>query len=287
MWYNVNMKSWLKNSCVVITGASSGIGKELCKILINKYDCEVIGVSRNEENLLKVKNEIEQDCKKGEKFFVFAKDVSKKQSWKDIFKFAQNKKANLVINNAGTMLPFCNASKITEEQLERVFKTNFYSIYYSFVVFNDYFKQMKKDCGFVNITSSSSNFLIPGQSIYSASKSAATKLSLVASSEVKNKYFIGTYLPGLTNTNIFYSLDNSEEILKGNKIKKICNKLGTSPQKVAEKIVKLTSKKKRYKLLGKDSKMLKLLHFALKERSSDFILKIFKNSKEETFKQMF
>ena len=281
------MKDWLKNSCVVVTGASSGIGKELCKILINKYNCNVIGVSRTEENLKQVKNEIETEFKRGKNFFVLAKDISKKQSWQEILEFAKNKKVNLVINNAGTMLPFIKSSYITEEQVERIFKTNFYSIYYCVSVFSDYFEKMKEDCGIVNITSSSSCFLIPGQSVYSASKSAATKFSLIASSEVKNKYFIGTYLPGLTNTNIFNSKDNAEEILKGNKIKELCKRLGSEPNKVAEKILKLTNKKKRYKLLGKDSKMLKVLQSLLKEKSSEFILNIFKKSNEESFKEIF
>ena len=55
----------------------------------------------------------------------------------------------------------------------------------------------------------------------------------------------------------------------------ICRKKGVQTKKVAEKIINLTSKKKRYKLLGKDSKMLKLLQSVLKEKSGDFILKIF------------
>ena len=38
--------------------------------------------------------------------------------------------------------------------------------------------------------------------------------------------------------------------------------------------------------MGRDSKALKLLNAFLKEKSSDFILKIFKKSKYDTFKEL-
>ena len=47
---------WLKNKKVVLTGASSGIGKEITKILIEKYDCFVLGIGQNEQNMIELKN---------------------------------------------------------------------------------------------------------------------------------------------------------------------------------------------------------------------------------------
>lgn len=279
------MKINLQNSCVLVTGASSGIGKELTKILVSKYNCLVIGVSRHEEGLIILKNEIEKEYKKGNNFLYLTLDVGKSESWKRIYDFCKNKKVKIIFNNAGIMPPFLKLTNILEEDLEKIFKTNFYSIFYCFKYFNKYFESLKEDCGIVNITSSSSEFLIPGQSVYSASKSAATKLSLITASEVKNKYFVGTYLPGFTNTNIFYSKNFSMPIFD-NKIQNVITKLGATANKVANKIVKLTINKKRYKLMGKDSKVLKLLQAFCKNKSSDFILKIFKKSKYESFKNL-
>ena len=39
------------NNNVVVTGASSGIGKEICKLLAVKYNCKVLGVARTESKL--------------------------------------------------------------------------------------------------------------------------------------------------------------------------------------------------------------------------------------------
>ena len=286
VWYNNGMKNWIENTCVVVTGASSGIGRELSKLLISKYNCKVIGVARNEQNLNNFKAEIEKEFNKGNQFLTLSKDVSKKEDWQDIYNFATEQNVNIVINNAGTMLPFLKASNTTEEDVERVFKTNFYSIYYCFKFFNNYFEN-QKNCGIINITSSSSAFLIPGESVYSASKSAATKLSLITASEVKKKYFVGTYLPGFTDTNIFYSSDNSQNVFNKQKMQKILKRLSAAPQKVAKKILKFAKRKKRYKTIGKDSAALKLLNFFCRSKSSDVILSVFKASKNETFKDLF
>ena len=280
------MKINLKNCCAVVTGASSGIGKELTKILISKYNCLVIGVARNGENLTKLQEELEQNYKKGKNFLPLSLDVSKKESWNIIFEKAKENEVKIIFNNAGTMLPFTKTSDVTEEEIDRVFKTNFYSIYYCFKVFNNYLENLGGDCGIVNITSSSSSFLIPGQSIYSASKSAATKLSLITASEVKHKYFVGTYLPGLTNTNIFKANDNLTPVVTKD-LEPIINKLSSSAHKTASKIIKFTIGKKRFKIMGKDSVALKILKAFYKEKSSDFILNVFKKSKYETFKNIF
>ena len=49
------MRKWLQNEHVVLTGASGGIGRELCKILVEAYGAKVIGVGRNEEKMQKFK----------------------------------------------------------------------------------------------------------------------------------------------------------------------------------------------------------------------------------------
>ena len=38
------MANWIQNKYVVLSGASGGIGRELCKILVAKYGAKVIGI---------------------------------------------------------------------------------------------------------------------------------------------------------------------------------------------------------------------------------------------------
>ena len=115
------MKSWLNNKVIIVTGASSGIGRELSKILINKYNAFVIGVARREEKLKELKSSLENQ----DKFEYIVADVSIQEEWQKIYNFAKDKNVSILINNAGTMHPFMPANKIDNEMLERIFKTNF------------------------------------------------------------------------------------------------------------------------------------------------------------------
>ena len=49
------MKYDLNNKTVVITGASSGIGKEMAERLIKNYNCRVYAIARREEILEEIK----------------------------------------------------------------------------------------------------------------------------------------------------------------------------------------------------------------------------------------
>ena len=177
------MKSWLENSSVVITGASSGIGKELAKLLIKKYSCFVLGVGRSEEKLKTFKKELGEHV---DKFDYIVKDVSKFESWADIFEKAKLNDCSILINNAGIMHPFMRADKIDIETTDKIFKTNFFASVYGYNAFCAYFRD-KKDCAIINITSASALCAIPGESIYSASKSAITTFSKIISSEEHKK----------------------------------------------------------------------------------------------------
>lgn len=296
-WYNKSMKNWLKNSRIVITGASSGIGKELTKILIKKYNCFVLGVARNKERLEQVKdclqvikestedsNVVVEDYSAN--FDYVVADVSKKEDWAVILEKAKQINCNILINNAGTMLPFLKAENISNEEIEKIFDTNFYSIVNGSKLFCEYFKTKNEKCGIVNITSVAAVCSMPGQSAYSASKSAATSYSKIMSSELKGKVFVGTYLPGFTKTNLFKTADNSSPIFD-EKLLKLLDIISMPAEKLANKIVKKISKKKRYKVFGLDSKLYRFLNFIAPSKSTDLYLKIFKKTKNQSFKNLF
>lgn len=89
-----------KNQTVLITGATSGIGRELAEIFA-MYHFNLVAVSRNENNLKALKEQLEG--KYGIEVYLLAKDLSAPNAAKEIYD--QIQKAGIVIsqlvNNAG------------------------------------------------------------------------------------------------------------------------------------------------------------------------------------------
>ena len=168
--------------------------------------------------------------------------------------------------------------------IERIFNVNFFSCVNAFNSFKDYFS-LKGNCAIINISSLSAVCSIPGQSIYSASKSALTSYSKIITAENKDKIFIATYLPGFTRTNLFNSKDNEISIFDKKSLR-IINKIGSSPEKVAKKIAKSIKNKRKYKVFGLDSFLLKKLSKVMPIKSSEMVLKIFKIANFECFKDI-
>ena len=77
---------YLYGKTILLTGASSGIGREMTKQLVKTYGASVIGIGRNEEKLKSLKTEL------GDKFNYYAMDVSVKENWLDFANKLKNLK---------------------------------------------------------------------------------------------------------------------------------------------------------------------------------------------------
>ena len=87
----------------LVTGASSGIGRDMSRYLF-KLGYDLILVARNEEGLNNLKQELENDESEKElskKILVIPEDLSNKQNCFDLYEKTKNIDIDLLVNNAG------------------------------------------------------------------------------------------------------------------------------------------------------------------------------------------
>lgn len=259
---------YLYRKTVIVTGASQGIGYELSKQLIQKYDCKVIAVARNLEKLNNAKTTL------GENYYVFSCDVSKIDDWQKLANFIKESDLNpqILINNAGMMLPFTKAKDCSLGDYERIFKTNFISLLYSLKTVVPLLSDEK---GLVNISSSSSLCPVIGQSGYCATKSAVKSFTEVLQTE--SDFYVSLIMPGFCRTNIMSSLLSSE------KEKKLIDKISMPADKCAKKILNAVNKKRRRKIIGIDAKLMHIMYRLFPCSAGKIIAKVLKKSRLELF----
>ena len=272
-------KNYLYNKTVIITGASGGLGFAISKLLIEKYDCKIIGIARNEQKII---NSMASLGDKKDNFSYYLFDVSKRENWQN---FAQkllesNIKIDLLINNAGFMLPFEKLEYVTDNQIDSIVQTNFMSNVYSIQELLPLLKQSHSP-SIVNICSSAGLLAIVGQSMYSATKHAIHGLTECLIQEYKGKIYIGGIYPGFIKTDILSGITLDE------KSKRLINKFMMPLDKASKKIVKAIAKKKKKYVLGFDGKFMGCFGRFFPKTATSIITKVLKSSKLEMFANTF
>ncbi len=238
---------WYDNKTVILTGASSGIGKDIAEMLIKEHGCKVIGIARNEERLLNLKNSLgsKSDC-----FTYYTFDVSVKENWE---KFAEtvkeeNLKPDILINNAGILPKFDRFLNYTVDELDKAMHINFYSCLYSMNCLMPVILE-SDSAAIVNIASSAALCSLAGTSVYSASKAALKSLTDAVREEYRKECYIGLVCPGFTKTNIFRNQGAPVE----SKAQKAMDFISTDCEKMCKHILKGMKNKREDMVFGIDA----------------------------------
>ncbi|MBD1174232.1 SDR family NAD(P)-dependent oxidoreductase [Pelagibacterales bacterium SAG-MED01] len=159
----------MNKKTIWITGGSTGIGKALAIKFANKG--WNVAISARRENLLK---EISNN---NENIEGFPLDVTDKLKCKEVFEQIRNKFQNVDICffSTGTWNPK-KEKDIDVEQIEDVFKVNFFGTLNSIKAVEEYFKNKKE--GIITIVSSIAGYRgLPNSTGYGPSKSALNNLA--------------------------------------------------------------------------------------------------------------
>ncbi len=276
------MKScWFDNKTVILTGASSGIGKDITIRLIKEHNCKVIGIARNEERLLNLKNSLGNQSGY---FTYYTFDVSVKENWE---KFAitikeDNLNPDILINNAGILPKFDRFLNYTPEELDKAMHINFYSCLYSMNCLMPIILE-SNSAAVINIASSAALCSLAGTSVYSASKAALKSLTDAVREEYRKECYIGLVCPGFTKTNIFCNQGTTVE----SKAQKAMDFISTDCEKMCDYILKGIKNKREDMVFGVDAHLMSVGNKLLGTACSHASSAVMKVSGLDLFKKVF
>lgn len=179
----------------LVTGASSGIGRDIAKVLSNMgYD--IIAVARDEAKLNELKKELVTKVK------IIPMDLENSESCKKLYETVKNEGINVLINNAG----FGEFGEFNNTNLNKelsMINTNITAVHILTKLFLQ--DMVKKDKGYILNVASIAGFM-PGplMSTYYSTKAYIVRLSESIYTELKkNKsdVHISVLCPGPVATN--------------------------------------------------------------------------------------
>jgi short-subunit dehydrogenase len=272
-------RNYLYQKTVIITGASGGLGFGIAKKLIEYYDCKIIGIARNEKKLIAA---IETLGDKKSNFTYRIFDVSVKENWQNFANDLANSGivVDVLINNAGFMLPFAKYEKYSYEEIDEIINTNLKSCLYSIKELMPILNKSKTP-SIVNIASAAGLCSVVGESMYSATKFAVHGFTQALRQEYKGKMYIGGVYPGFIKTDILQRMDIND------KNNRLISKMMKPLHKAVNIIVKGIAKKKGRIVLGFDGRSMDFFGRRMPKATPSIITAVLKKSGLEMFKDVF
>jgi short-subunit dehydrogenase len=258
----------VKNKTLAVTGAGSGIGREITLLLLAK-GARIAAIDLNEDSLHETKQLAGEFS---QKLSIHAINISDKAAIESLPEqlITIHGQVDGIINNAGIIQPFVRINDLDYHAIERVMNVNFFGSLFMIKTFLPYLLK-RQEAHIVNISSMGGFLPVPGQSIYGASKAAIKLLSEGLYSELLNTGVrVSIVFPGAVGTNITansgvklpVSTENSGE---NSKIKML-----TAP-KAAEIIIKGIEQNRVRIYVGQDSKIMNLLYRLSPNFATNFI----------------
>ncbi|HOZ54103.1 MAG TPA: SDR family oxidoreductase [Bacilli bacterium] len=242
----------VKDKKIIVTGAGSGIGRELTLQLINK-GAFVAALDINEKEL----NITKEMANNSERLSLFVVDISSDESlnkFKEDY-YKKHSEVDGLINNAGIIQPFINVEKLDMDTIYRVMNVNFYGPLKLTKLFLPELMQ-RKEAHITNVSSMGGFFPFPGQTVYGASKAAIKLFTEGLYAELLNTNVGVTIIfPGAIATNIMKNSNVKMEVSESSSKMKML-----SAQDAASQIIDATEKNKFKVYVGSDSKFMNFLY---------------------------
>lgn len=267
-------RTYLYGARVIVTGASDGIGKEIVRLLVGRFNCVVLGIARGKDKLAALKTEL------GGNFDYIAGDVTDKSLWERTAAKFDDEPYSVLVNNAGIMPPFTVALNQTDEELRRVIEVNYFAPVTATHILLPRMKAAFPHPVVVNVCSSSALCPLAATSAYSASKSALKAFTEALAAEEKGRTYVLCVFAGFTKTSLFRDSD-------GFFAEKKVSKISSTPQKTAKKIVYGMAKRKRRMIIGADARAMNFFYKLAPKSAADVIHSVMKSARLPAYDEAF
>jgi len=164
----------LNGKSVVVTGASSGMGKAIVE-LFAKEGANIIAIARRRERL----EELALSLKDAPgKVIPFAGDIAREETVTDAIDLAVKEfgRLDVMINNAGIMDDMSPIGDVVNEKIEQIFNVNVYAPMYAMRKAVQVFLEQGEGGNIINIASLGAMRTCAG-AVYAASKAAVVSLT--------------------------------------------------------------------------------------------------------------
>ena len=225
----------------LITGTSSGIGKEIAKLLAKDYEV-ILHYNNNYSEVIKLKKELDSLYKK--ELLIVKCNLTKEEEIDDMLNiiYKKYKKIDILINNAGIAIDTLFEDK-TKDNFMKVLDTNLIA---PFLLCKKIGPKMKENKYGVIINISSTNGIDTPyvESLdYDASKAGLISLSNNIANYLSPYVRVNTICPGWIDTNMNKELD--KDFIKQEEEKILLRRFG-NPKEVADLVSFLISDKASY-----------------------------------------
>jgi len=175
----------------IVTGASSGIGRAICRTLVN-HGYPVLGISRNIEKLQTLK------AINPEKIQILEADLSSEQDLLNIINQVGNTPIQFLVHNAATLGP---TGDLKDVQLKDFKKTLAINLEAPFFLTKSLTPNLKNNGRVLHISSGFAHMAPRGLASYCISKAAFYKLYECFKSELQEDAIaISSLIPGVVDT---------------------------------------------------------------------------------------
>ena len=268
------MRCDLKNKTVIVTGASSGIGRAISELLISKYACTVYGVARRGELLNEIRDSL------GEKFVPCAFDACEKESWSTLAGELESDGVcvDALISCAGVLPKFASVELTSSEDFERVMQINFFAQVYANEALLPIIKKSPHGA-IIGFSSSSALCPFAGVSAYCASKSAIQRYYECFARENKDIY-VATVMNGFVKTDIMKNQNAS------NRDTRLFLRACADLDRTVSKIVKKIRRGRSRIIVGADAHLMSLMYRLCPRLAPKIISSFLRKTGLEIFKDI-